>query len=621
MTVETYAPPALMTISGAGPYPFNHALRATEDIDVFVMIGSAALQLFSPDFTVTKNAGSPGGTVVLSAPIATTHAGRLLRIDRSTRIEQGWIGGTSREKGLERQIDAGTMALQEVRNRLDRAIVMPRGDGPVPELGADAPSRAGQLLGFDVAGRPTVRTIGSLPTTYLGIGLIGLSAEMADRPPSAGEGDAWGLLVGGTVRVYVWHLGAWSDAGALAHVQNVIGTGTTAAAAETIMDRNIVVPEGVFVSPASTGASLGKNYRGFGQIQTLDGNRLAPVFTNISAPPVSLGSHLGPLTAFNGDISRSPFQIAHIISGAATLGQPAAGYTYQPESMPFYLYMLNQSGHNQDLASNEGRTGTAAIRVKLGQIGQGDATCFNGSVFVAGAKPGATHFLANPAGALFGGDMQAGQNGVYLNARELILQDYGFDVAAIGDVVNLERTNATGALSTFWGGYRVQSIGSAAVDSILSATGKYRVGIDFAMTPTDFGGDQAAVSLKAGQRVYFNNAANAAGALEAGWRTTVFNGDYISYDLAVGGVVMVVGGVPVLQAKSDQLTFAPTGSVRAPSYRASAGTPTGVAGELTIGNTTSSSANAGGVAIPPTCAKFLVVTLDGVIYKLPLFVQ
>jgi hypothetical protein len=53
------------------------------------------------------------------------------------------------------------------------------------------------------------------PGNYLGIDLIGSGTSLAQRPASANEGDAWGLLGDQTIRIYVWTSGAWFDAGPL----------------------------------------------------------------------------------------------------------------------------------------------------------------------------------------------------------------------------------------------------------------------------------------------------------------------------------------------------------------------------------------------------------------------
>lgn len=51
------------------------------------------------------------------------------------------------------------------------------------------------------------------PGNYLGLGLIGTGTDLSQRPASGNDGDAWGLIAGDTVRIYVWTGGAWFDAG------------------------------------------------------------------------------------------------------------------------------------------------------------------------------------------------------------------------------------------------------------------------------------------------------------------------------------------------------------------------------------------------------------------------
>lgn len=311
------------------------------------------------------------------------------------------------------------------------------------------------------------------------------------------------------------------------------------------------LPQGVFTTTKNPGTLKGV-FTGPGVIKGSDGNKRGKYFSNISAPPSSIGDESSVVTAFNGDNSLSPFQIEHRVTGEATLGKPSAGYVYQPETMPNYTYLYNTSGWNQLLNANGGRTGIAAYRAKVDQYGQGDAVAFNASVFIASTKTGSTHFLANPAGVLFNGDMGAGADGIYFNPHEIIMHDNGYDVAAVGFVANFSRSNPAGKKSCIWHGARYQSVGSAACDAILSASGSWKNGIDFTQAQTDFGTNQAAISLKAGQRIYFNNAANASGNTESGWHTTVYNGDYIAYNSS--HIDIVAGGNPNLQVSSGQVS-------------------------------------------------------------------
>jgi hypothetical protein len=126
--------------------------------------------------------------------------------------------------------------------------------------------------------------------------------------------------------------------------------------------------------------------------------------------------------------------------------------------------------------------------------------------------------------------MTAGADGVYLNPYETALGDSGYDVAAVGIVNNFNRTNATGAKSVFWHGYRAQNTGTVTCDAVISATGLWVTGLDLAMS--DFGANKGAVSLKANDRVYFNSTAAASGSLNAGIRTTVFGTSWMTLDSA-----------------------------------------------------------------------------------------
>lgn len=288
-------------------------------------------------------------------------------------------------------------------------------------------------------------------------------------------------------------------------------------------------------------------------ITSVTGTR-QPWYASATSAPASTVSENSIITAFNGDLSKCQFPVKHQISGVDTAGQPTSGYSYTHELFPHYTYLLNQSGWNNSTSGNGGRTGICAYRTKVDNYGQGDLVAYNATAFVSSTKAGSTHFLANPAGSLFNGDMTAGTDGVYLNTYETYVTDAGYDVASVGIVNNFNRTNSTGAKSSVWMGYRAQSVGSVACDSVVTATGKWKSGIDFCMTGTDFGTTQAAVSLRAGQRIYFNNAANASGNLEAGWRATVFNGDYIHYSTGASAIVIAAGGVSSLQVGSTQIS-------------------------------------------------------------------
>jgi hypothetical protein len=314
-----------------------------------------------------------------------------------------------------------------------------------------------------------------------------------------------------------------------------IGDGTTndtAAVTAGSAYPKTYVPAGTYDTTFVSYTTVTGSWWGTGQILDASNRKLAPWYANANAAPSSTGSANSLLTAFNGDLSRCQFPVGHNIQGATTLTQPTTGYAYVNEVYPHFTYLNNTSGWNQSTSGNDGRTAACAYRTKVDNYGQGDCVAYNATAFVTGTRAGSTNFLANPAASLFNGDMTAGADGVYLNPYETALNDSGYDVAAIGIVNNFNRTNATGAKSVFWHGYRAQNVGSVTCDALISATGLWVTGLDLAMS--DFGANKGAVSLKANDRIYFNSTAAASGSLISGIRTTVFGTSWMTLDSASG---------------------------------------------------------------------------------------
>jgi hypothetical protein len=215
---------------------------------------------------------------------------------------------------------------------------------------------------------------------------------------------------------------------------------------------------------------------------------------------------------------------------------------------------------------------------------------------------------------LFNGGTFAGADGVFIGTYETHANDNGYDVASIGIVNNFHRTNGTGAKSAVWLNYRAQSTGSVACDSMYSAIGKWQVGIDFTMSTLDFGTNQAAISLKSGQRIYFNNAAGASGNLDADWRTTVFNTDYTYHNGSA--IVTTVGGVATLQVGNTLITSAGTGGINIASTGALRFTGTG---QYNTGVSTASftATNKPGSTTGAGPAQWLTIYLGGSTYVVP----
>jgi len=274
---------------------------------------------------------------------------------------------------------------------------------------------------------------------------------------------------------------------------------------------------------------------------------------NVTAAPSSFGNWGAVSTACAGDLRKVLEAACFQITGSATLGQPTTGYLYTQEAYPNPVYLYNSSGFNNSTSGNTGRTAAVAHYTKVEQAGQGDAV---GNTVVCGLDgqtlAGATSFLANPACGLYDGNAVAGASGQYLNLTEFDANDNGFDVAAIGTVINLTRTVGTGALGATWIGFRVQSVGSTPADTAFSASGSggFKFGLDLSNATLD--ANAAAITLAANQRIYGN--VTAGQFFPSGVSNT-----YFFYSSANSGWDFVVGAQPALLLQSTEaFIYGPT---------------------------------------------------------------
>jgi hypothetical protein len=156
MTVEAFVPSPVYVIAGTGPYGVTHPYRQGA-LRLAVWRNGIRTELGPADFTVSPVDAEDNGTVTLSAAAAATHAGGSLFITRDTSPEQGWEGATSRERGLEAQLDWLTQGIQDIDQVIGRSLRAPLGDTTNLEL-PPAVDRALRTLIFDATGRPTVGT-------------------------------------------------------------------------------------------------------------------------------------------------------------------------------------------------------------------------------------------------------------------------------------------------------------------------------------------------------------------------------------------------------------------------------------------------------------------------------
>ncbi|MBX9697877.1 MAG: hypothetical protein K2X74_00515 [Acetobacteraceae bacterium] len=268
-TALTYTADGVSTVF-AVPFPFFDAVEL-----LVVEFGGAGLATetvltLNGQYTVTGGNNAPGSVVFINPPTINhrIHIARdTRRIQPTACPSNGPFPSASHERGMDR-LAAGA---QDTDREAGRAIKERRDE---PTTGLTLPtrlSRASRFLGFDASGNVIARDgepgpqgpqgpqgiqglVGPRgprgltgekgdPGNFIGIDLIGTGTTLAERPGSASDGEAWGLISGGSIRIYIWSDGAWFDAGPIA-------SATGFPVAQTIYVQG-------FGNDANTGTSLG----------------------------------------------------------------------------------------------------------------------------------------------------------------------------------------------------------------------------------------------------------------------------------------------------------------------------------------------------------------------------
>jgi hypothetical protein len=153
------------TARKAGPYtgngvttawPFTFKVFAASDIKVTVAntYNVETVLVLTTDYTVSVNANqdtSPGGTVAYALP-----DGFKLTITGALPYDQPLdlpSGGNFSPVALENQLDRTAMQLQQMREELGRAVLLPVSSNVITQLPTPAPQ---QLIGWDVSGTALV---------------------------------------------------------------------------------------------------------------------------------------------------------------------------------------------------------------------------------------------------------------------------------------------------------------------------------------------------------------------------------------------------------------------------------------------------------------------------------
>ena len=142
-----------------GPFAFNFTFFATSDIDVYI---DARLGVEHVDYDVTGNPGREGGFEGGSVLLTGTLQNTLITILRNLPIERVSdfpVAGSFNRQTLNGTLDKHVAMIQQVDERVDRAIMVPPTDSGFPTL-PGAAVRAGKVLSFDPSGNPIAQIPG-----------------------------------------------------------------------------------------------------------------------------------------------------------------------------------------------------------------------------------------------------------------------------------------------------------------------------------------------------------------------------------------------------------------------------------------------------------------------------
>jgi hypothetical protein len=356
----------------------------------------------------------------------------------------------------------------------------------------------------------------------------------------------------------------------LAEYGTIVGDGTTtnnsAITAANSAALPIFVPPGTYRTTATaTGAALTGMFRGPGQIETNDGNAVIPNWRVISALPTE-GSHDYILTAGNGDAQKIQDFLGTWVTGSSTLTQPSSGYkiVYEAAGRLNHFLVNSNAGWNESTTGNGGRTGYCHTITRGAHLGNGDACGYFTSIYVSGARsagvggPGTpTDALAMPGGVVHAGQILAGANDVYLNNIEQNADDNGYRASAGIFVANAVRDNADTTNNQFWFGFTAQGQGTVPGDVAFRVGALWKFGLD--VTSATLDANQAAVQLKAGQRIYLAGTAGSRYCSAVG--TTYMTAN------ASGYMEFVYGGTSAMQITATSVrTVAGTQGIPAFSF-------------------------------------------------------
>lgn len=361
------------------------------------------------------------------------------------------------------------------------------------------------------------------------------------------------------------------------------------AKAEACASPVIHVPAGVYLGTQVV-TTLTKQYTGEGQLKLpayaggQGYQRAKTILNNSENLPFGGLNSASLFGGWNGNWKRNKSATEVTYSGDV-FNYTGAGAYYRPEVYPEVTSIYNTVGRDGMVGGTLGdRTIICADYKYLEQAGHGDMVALCGIVDLHGQSSNTNDFLQAGAAGLVGGQVHAYNDHCYINPFEVQLKDNGYNVACVGWNINMFRQSnhqlgsaAVAGQPTApnhpWIGYRSVSFANP-VDVGYQVGGKHSIGLDLtgAELETREGNTaaQAAITMKAGQKVYFNAPATSYPEWSPLWPGAVQNWDntYIMYDAGISGFLIAVHNVGTVEITSTGVRF--NGNVRLPDVSAKA---------------------------------------------------
>jgi len=372
-------------------------------------------------------------------------------------------------------------------------------------------------------------------------------------------------ILGGVTSYASWFSGG-ASAGAVALTNDApvdlkafgaIGDGVTddtaAITAALAANERAYAPPGTYLTTKFS-ANLVSRITGEGVIKKTGDTTHAPNLVIADSAPSSEGDGTSITTAFTGDLSKAFEPLEVRILGTTALGAPATGFKLTEELIPYYIQILNQAGHNEELGDAVGRTSAGAIRVVGTHNGQGGLLPISTQVWANQTKAGATSFLASPAAAGFNAQCNAGADGIFLNPIEVECNDQGFDAAAMGYVASGVRTVNTGAIDAVWQAFRGQA---------KTSTKPWDTGFIFSgVVDTFIDGTLATLTAPNNEFILMQDTHRIYGNATAGtWKRATRGTDWLGYNSGISGWEFYVGGTEILRVRDSGLQVS-TGAIQ-----------------------------------------------------------